>query len=144
VCSTPNYTPHTDKQYEPCFKHFSLLILLVMKNVRTGNLGKLRRSANIYNLPYLTMPLHIDGCNEALSKVRIDFNLANLSVEKRADKLLADIGDSYPGATSEMQRIACKTCIGKLPSELVNYQQIIYHPLDMTPRLIFGLCGWLN
>jgi hypothetical protein len=79
---------------------------------------------------------HIVGFNEAVAKVQINFDLANPSVEKKTDKLHADIGDTYPDATADMQLKACKTCISKLPSEPVNYQQIIYRPLDMTPRLI--------
>jgi hypothetical protein len=71
-----------------------------------------------------------------LAKVQINFDLANSSVEKKTDKALADIGDANPDATSDMQLKACKTCISKLPSEPVNYQQIIYRPLDMTRRLI--------
>ena len=83
-----------------------------------------------------TSQQHIVGFNEAVAKVQINFDLANPSVEQKTDKLLADIGDRYPDATPDMQLKACKTCISKLPSEPVNYQQIIYRTLDMTPRLI--------
>ena len=75
-------------------------------------------------------PNSASGFNELIAKLPVNFDLEDPAFELALDERLQAICANFPDKTKEMELVATKLLISRLPDQPINWQSILYRDLN--------------